>query len=359
MKQYLDLLKRVLINGDPQYNARTGQLMIVSSGDQCKFDLRKGFPLCTTKASAPIRWVAEEVFWMLRGERNAKTLDAKGVDIWNRNAFQYYLKKSGLEKQIPKNTLKWNQEFNIYQERMRNGIDFNFEDSDLGPIYGFQWRHWPGKNGRENDQVKNLLDSIKRDPGSRYHTLSAWNVDDLEEMALKPCHAFAHFTITDDAYLDVHMFQRSCDVYLGVPFNIAQYALMNHLIGIETGFLPREFIHTYSNVHIYGGVAPRSNFLKENLRELQERVKEVNFSDDYLKVREWYLQNSPAESEGNEKKDHVPFVLEQLSKTPQTLPAIFIKQIPFFEIIEKPSREVIRLEGYNPLKWESKAVMAA
>lgn len=360
MRQYLDLLKRILSYGDRQFNERTGELMILSAGDQSVYDLREGFPNCTTKPSVPIRWVAEELFWMLRGERHAKTLYDKGVDIWNKNAFQHYLKHKGLEKEIPKHSRKWNEEFDKYQERMKLDSDFDINDSDLGPVYGWQWRHWTKKNGEEVDQIKKIIDGIKRSPGSRYHMMSAWNVGELEEMALGPCHCLAQFTVSENRNLDLNMFQRSCDVYLGVPFNIASYSLLNHLVAMETGLIPRKFIHSYGNVHIYGGVFPRSEFLNDDdsFSELQQKVRHAKVEEDYMGIREWYEKNAPAESAGNERKDHVPFVLEQLSKTPKAFPTIEISKMPFFEVINMPAKEIIKLSNYEPIKWDSRAVMA-
>lgn len=361
MKEYLDLLKRVLIKGDPQYNNRTGQLMLVSAGDQSIFDLREGFPRCTTRSSVNLRWVGEELFWMLRGERNAKTLYDKGVDIWNRNAFQHYLKRNGLDSRIKKNTLEWETEYITYQEKMKSDSEWKMEDSDLGPVYGWQWRHWPKREGGEIDQIQNVIEGIKKDKGSRYHIFTAWNPADVPSMALGPCHVMAHLTITRDKDLDLHMFQRSCDIYLGVPFNIAQYSLLNHLIAMETNLTPRKFIHTYSNVHIYCGVPPRSDFLKNenNLIELQDRARNTSKPEDFINVKQWYLENAPPESQGNEKKDHVPFVLEQLSKTPLEKPKIKITKMPFFSLIQQPFKDVASLEGPSPQKWDSKATMAA
>jgi thymidylate synthase len=360
MKQYLNLLKRVLGNGDPQYNERTGQLMIVSAGDQSIYDLREGFPISTTKSSVPIRWIGEELFWMLRGERNAQSLYKTGVDIWNRNAFQHYLDNNDLSVQIPKNTPVWENKFIEYQESMLKD-DFTINDSDLGPVYGWQWRHWEKKDGSEVDQIANIINGIKKSPGSRYHMLSAWNVAELEDMALGPCHCIAQFTITGDKDLDLNMFQRSCDIYLGVPFNIAQYSLLNHLIAQETELTPRKFIHSYGNVHIYGGVSPRTDFLKDgdNLKALQEKVRGASESGDFLEIRDWYLNETPPESEGNERKDHVPFVLEQLSKEPLPQPNLLLEKMPLEELIKKPAKEVIRVTGFKSHKWDSKAVMAA
>ncbi|HVY01496.1 MAG TPA: thymidylate synthase [Candidatus Nanoarchaeia archaeon] len=362
MRQYLELLRTVLGQGDPQYNERTGQLMLVRSRGQIDYDLREGFPMVTTKASAPLRWVGEEMFWMLRGERNAKTLyDKDGVDIWNRNAYDHYLKRKGLSTKILKNTPEWESSFLEYQQRMKSDPNWNMEDSDLGPVYGWQWRHWTGKDGKEVDQVAKTIKELKERPGSRYQIWTAWNPAENGDMALAPCHSWVQFTVTRNRDLDLHMFQRSTDVFLGDPFNNAQYGLVGHMVAQETGLKPRIFTHSYGNVHIYAGVSPRSNFLanETNLAELQRRVKGATQKGDYLEIRDWYLRSSPDESLGNERKDHVPFVLEQLSKEPQPLPRLQLANMPFFELIERPAREVMKLEGYAPLKWDSKATMAA
>ena len=299
---------------------------------------------------------------MLRGERNAKTLyDKGGVDIWNRNAYQQYLKNKNLTNKIKKNTPEWENSFLVYQENMKSP-DFNLEDADLGPIYGYQWRNFNGSKEEGSDQLVNLINGIKKDRGSRYHILSAWNPLDLKKMSLPPCHCFTQFTVTRDKDLDVNMYQRSCDAYLGVPFNIMQYALLNHMVAQEAGLVARKFIHSYGNVHIYGGLAPRTDFLKneENLGELQEKIKQVHDPQDFLAIKEWYVQNAPPEDKHNERKDHIPFVLEQLSKTPGKLPSLEITPLPFFDLINQPVKEVTKLIGGDKQQqWNSKAVMAA
>lgn len=390
MRQYLDLLRRVLQDGDPQYNERTGQLMIVSAGDQSIYDLREGFPRCTTKASATLSWVGEELFWMLRGEHNAKTLYDRGPNIWNRNAYDKFLKNNALT--IKKNTAEWEEGFKNYENKMKHDSHFNLRDSELGPVYGAQWRNFDGTfinhqvesaleeisntiplslDLRENvkrkfshkgvDQLTALINGIKKDKGSRYFMMTAWNPNELAYMALGPCHCLVQCTVTRNRDLDVNMYQRSCDVFLGVPFNIMQYSLFNHLIAKETGLEARKFIHSYGNVHIYGGVSPRTDFLNEdkNLEELQNKVRGARGPEDFLAVREWYLSNAPAEEAHNERKDHIPFVLEQLSKTPGLLPKLQIQDLPFFELIKQRAREIISLEGGDkPQNWDSRAVMA-
>ena len=363
MKAYLGLLKRVLARGDPQYNERTDEYMLVSAGDQSRYDLRSGHPVCTTK-SVFMRGVAEELFWILRGERSLERLHHdQGVGIWNRNAFQAYLKRQGFAEEVKKNTPEWERQFVGYEKHLKKDRKFAEAETDLGPVYGYQFRSWPDGEGGHIDQVSNVLKSIREQPGSRYHMISGWNVADLPKMAIGPCHCLYQFTVTRNRDLDLNMFQRSCDVYLGVPFNIASASLLNRLVAQETGLRPRSFIHSYGNVHIYMGVPPRSDFLMDegNLKEFQHKISwdGSRSNKNFLEIRDWYLENAPAESEGNERKDHVPFILEQLSKTPRERPSIEIADMPFFELIEQPAKEVVQLSGYNPHKWDSKAVMAA
>lgn len=381
MDQYLGLLKRVLTEGKPQFNERTGQYMIQKAADHYSVDLTKGFPLLTTKP-VQIRWVGEELFWMLRGETDSYSLFTRGngVNIWNPNAFQHYLERNGLKDAVKKNTLLWNELYLQYGTHMKEnklfkliqfgnsirvkdseGKPFDKNDSTLGPIYGEQWRGWKGRMGDPTDQLKKLVEGIKKDPGSRYHVLSAWNVGDLDNMVIKPCHPISHFTISRNKDLECHLFQRSCDVFLGVPFNTPQYALLNHLISRETDKNPIAFHHTFSNVHAYNGLAPRSDFLRNesNLKAFQRKLKIAEKPEHYLEMREEYLRNAPAESEGNERKDQIPFILEQLSKEPKSLPVIKIQEKPLFELIERPAKEIIQILGYHPHEWDCRAVMAA
>jgi len=160
--------------------------------------------------------------------------------------------------------------------------------------------------------------------------------------------------------LDLHMYQRSCDVFLGVPFNIAQDSLLTHLVAHETGLIARKFIHTYGNVHAYLGVPPRADFWTnpENVKTFQSMVESIDNKDGYLEVRGWYLRQAPPEDEVNERKDHMPFILEQLSKEPRTLPRISIADILLIDAINRPADAVISVDGYNPHKWDSKARMA-
>lgn len=313
----------------------------------------------TTK-NVPPRLPFEELFWKLRGERNVKGLVDRNVHIWTANAFDRYLKTNELKERFPKHSQEWNKEFERYSQRISKDEDFALEAGDLGPVYGYQWRHWKDSKGKEIDQLSNLLRNIKERPGSRYHILSSWNVGDLPEMALGPCPFWHQFSVFG-SNIDLTTVQRSCDVYLGVPFNIAQDSLLTHLIAKESELTPRFFNHSYVNVHAYLGVPPRSDFWTnpDNVKEFQHQFTGIDNREGYFKLREWYLKKAPEESNGNEKKDHIPFILEQLSKEPKELPKLkFKKDVPLLEAIDMPPLEMVNIEGYNPHKWGSRAAMA-
>lgn len=359
MEQYHTLLKRLLVEGDRQYNERTGHLMMGKAGHQYLFDLRKGFPATTTKPLF-FKGVAEELFWMARGERNVRTLLDKGVSIWNENAYDLYLRRHG--SKIKKQTPEWNNGFEEYTKHLKNDAEFAAKEGDLGPIYGYQWRQWTGTDGQTIDQLKEkVINGLRHQPGTRYAIINAYKVDELGKMALAPCHAFVQFNIFEGKFLDVNMFQRSCDVFLGVPFNTASYALLGSLVAKELNVEMRELYHSFGNVHIYAGLNPRSDFLKDdsNLEKLRAKVSGATERADFLDIRQWYLNSAPPEDEGKQRTDHVPFILEQLSIEPRELPALeILADNNFFELINRPASEVVRLKNYHPAKWDSKARMA-
>lgn len=354
MQQYHDLMKRVLLHGEIGFEPRTEMHIIGLPGDQSSYDLRRGFPQMTTK-SVPLRLPGEELFWKARGERAVKPLFDRGVHIWDANAFDHYLKINKLKETFPKHTPVWEQEFVRFQERLARGE----VAGDLGPVYGYEWRHWPTRDGRgEVDQLKNVLEGIKKSPISRYHVLTAWNPADLPDQALGPCpmiHQFTSFGKT----VHLNVYQRSCDVFLGVPFNISQDALLLKMIAKETKQDAGIFVHSYGNVHAYLGV-DRGGFWNNSshVDEFRARLR-GSVGEGYMHLKEWYLREAGNEQEVNQRKDHVPFMLEQLSKSCQPLPALQLNDIPFFEAIQKPLGEVAQLIGYNPHKWDAKATMAA
>lgn len=209
MKQYLDLLKDILENGTDKHD-RTGTGTRSVFGRQMRFDLSQGFPLLTTK-KLHLKSIIHELLWFLNGDTNVKYLQDNGVRIWN----------------------EWAR-----------------EDGDLGHIYGYQWRSWPDYKGGTIDQISQAVDDIKNNPDSRRIIVSAWNVADLPNMALPPCHAFFQFYVANGK-LSLQLYQRSADTFLGVPFNIASYALLTMMIAQVCGLQPGDFIHTLGDTHIY------------------------------------------------------------------------------------------------------------
>lgn len=209
MEQYKDLLKHILDTGNDK-NDRTNTGTISCFGYQMRFDLNKGFPLLTTK-KLHLKSIIYELLWFLKGETNIKYLQDNGVRIWN----------------------EWAD-----------------ENGDLGPIYGYQWRSYPDYSGGFIDQIAKVIDDIKNNPDSRRIIVSAWNVAQIDEMALAPCHAFLQFYVANGS-LSLQLYQRSADVFLGVPFNIASYALLLMMIAQVTGLKAGEFIHSFGDVHLY------------------------------------------------------------------------------------------------------------
>lgn len=254
MKQYQDLLRHILATGREKGD-RTGTGTISTFGYQMRFDLREGFPLLTTK-KLHLKSIIYELLWFLRGDTNVQYLQEHGVRIWN----------------------EWAR-----------------EDGDLGPIYGYQWRSWPDYHGGHIDQIQQIIDQLRRDPDSRRMLVSAWNVAQLDQMALAPCHCLMQFYVAEGR-LSLQLYQRSADVFLGVPFNIASYALLLMMIAQVTGLEVGDFVHTFGDVHIY--------------------------------------------------RDHLEQVELQLERTPKTLPQM--KLNPQIRQLEDFTYEDFELVGYEP-----------
>lgn len=254
MKQYQDLLRHILATGREKGD-RTGTGTISTFGYQMRFDLKEGFPLLTTK-KLHLKSIIYELLWFLRGDTNVHYLQEHGVRIWN----------------------EWAR-----------------EDGDLGPIYGYQWRSWPDYEGGHIDQIQQIIDQLRRDPDSRRMLVSAWNVAQLDQMALAPCHCLMQFYVAEGR-LSLQLYQRSADVFLGVPFNIASYALLLMMIAQVTGLEVGDFVHTFGDVHIY--------------------------------------------------RDHLEQVELQLERTPKTLPQM--KLNPQIRQLEDFTYEDFELIGYEP-----------
>lgn len=211
MRSYLDLLQHILNKGEKRED-RTGTGTLSVFGYQNRYDLAEGFPLVTTK-KCHLRSIIHELLWFLQGNTNIKYLHDNKVTIWD----------------------EWAD-----------------ENGDLGPVYGYQWRHWGERQGLKGiDQIAQVVDEIKSNPTSRRHIVSAWNVADVGEMALPPCHTLFHFYVHGDGRLSCQLYQRSADVFLGVPFNIASYALLTMMVAQVSGLKPGHFVHTFGDAHLY------------------------------------------------------------------------------------------------------------
>lgn len=209
MQQYHDLLKHVIAQGTRKGD-RTGTGTISVFGHQMRFDLEKGFPLLTTK-KVHLKSILHELLWFLQGDTNIKYLNDNGVSIWD----------------------EWAD-----------------KDGNLGPIYGYQWRSWPAADGAHIDQITQVIEQIKKNPNDRRLIVSAWNVGEIKNMALPPCHAFFQFYVANGR-LSCQLYQRSADIFLGVPFNIASYALLTMMVAQVCGLKPGDFVHTFGDAHIY------------------------------------------------------------------------------------------------------------
>ena len=238
MKQYLDLLRDIRTEGVFKGD-RTGTGTESVFGYQMRIDLGAGFPLLTTK-ELHLKSIIHELLWFLTGDTNVKALNDEGVTIWD---------------------------------------DWAAEHGELGPVYGHQWRSWPATDGRGIDQIAGVIESIKTDPNSRRHIVSAWNPADVEKMALPPCHCLFQFYVLD-GHLSCQLYQRSADVFLGVPFNIASYALLTIMVAQVTDLQPGDFVHTFGDAHLYSNHIEQADIqLSRQLRTLPTMTLNADITD--------------------------------------------------------------------------------
>jgi len=269
LKEYLDLVKFVLENGEKKED-RTGTGTLSVFGYQNRYDLREGFPLLTTK-KVYFRGILHELLWFLKGDTNIKYLVDNNVKIWNEWPFESYKASD----QYRGETL------DEFVEKIKESDEFAAKWGELGPVYGKQWIRWEGPSGEKINQIQNVLDQIKNSPDSRRHIVSGWNVADIQELikgktsAPPLCHTMFQFYVVN-GMLDMQLYQRSADIALGVPFNIASYSMLLMMVAKECGLTPRYFIHTFGDAHIYSN---HIEGLKEQLTRTPKKRPTLKIAD--------------------------------------------------------------------------------
>lgn len=252
MRQYSDLLETILKNGERRLD-RTGVGTKALFGCQMRFNLSEGFPLLTTK-KVNFKAIVHELLWFIKGDTNIKYLVDNGVNIWNEWPYERY-----------KHSLDWNGgSLKEFTEKIKNDSNFAEKHGNLGPVYGKQWRNFGGI-----DQLKELVENLKNNPFSRRHILSAWNPPEIKKMLLPPCHLLVQFFVSEKKELSCLLYQRSGDMFLGVPFNIASYSLLTAMIAQVCGYQPKEFIHVIGDAHIY------SNHLEQVKEQISREPRKL------------------------------------------------------------------------------------
>ena len=272
MKTYQQLLRHILDNGRVKGD-RTGTGTRSVFGYQMRFDLAEGFPLLTTKK---VHWksVVHELLWFVRGDTNIRYLVQNGVRIWNEWPYQHYIEANNLQEKLPKHSAEWKEAMKKFIAKIKEDEDFAARWGNLGPVYGKQWRDFNGI-----DQLAEVIEAIKVNPDSRRHIVTAWNPADIPEMAkagLPPCHTMYQFYVADGK-LSCQLYQRSADTFLGVPFNIASYALLTHLVARECGLEVGDFVHTLGDAHLYSNHLDQA---KEQLSRKPAKLPTIKFAAD-------------------------------------------------------------------------------
>ncbi|WP_338489049.1 thymidylate synthase [Ruoffia tabacinasalis] len=298
--QYQDLVRKVLNEGTKKED-RTGVGTLSLFGHQMRFNLQEGFPLLTSKR-VPFGLIKSELLWFLRGDTNIRYLLENNNHIWDEWAFKNYVESDAYEgpdmtdfgrRALVDEAFKvqYDEEMTKFQNEILTNDDFSERFGHLGDVYGKQWRAWQLRNGDTLDQIKIVIDQIKTNPDSRRHIVSAWNPEDVPSMALPPCHTLFQFYVADGK-LSCQLYQRSGDIFLGIPFNIASYALLTHLIARETGLEVGDFVHTIGDAHIYSNHLEQAKLLLErDVRPLPQLVIQSEAKLDQIESNEIKVEN--------------------------------------------------------------------
>lgn len=293
MKEYLDLVKFVLQSGEKKED-RTGTGTLSVFGYQSRYDLREGFPLVTTK-KVYFRGILHELLWFLKGDTNIKYLVDRNVKIWNEWPYETY--KASDEYQ--------GETLDEFVEKIKESDEFSEKWGELGPVYGKQWIRWEGQNGEKINQIQNVLDQIKESPSSRRHIVCGWNVADIQTLiagkksAPPLCHTLFQFYVSD-GMIDMQLYQRSADIALGVPFNIASYSILLMMVAKECDLTPRYFVHTFGDAHIY---LNHVEGLKEQMSRTPHKRPTLEMADKSF----WDLEFEDFELKDYEHDDPIRF----------------------------------------------------
>ena len=327
MRQYLELVDAVLSGGTYKPN-RTGVDTISSFSQHYEIDLQEGYPLLTTKRMDGYRWdsMLHEVCWYLSGEEHIRTLREE-TKIWDAWADE--------EGHLDTAYGRFWRRYPVPEERGRL-------EGESWPGDAHRWITDEADGRRTFDQLQYVIDTLAESPTSRRLVVDAWHPANAAVSTLPPCHYTFVFNVQGDR-LNCHLTQRSGDVALGVPFNVAAYALLTHVIARQTGFEPGSFAHTVVDAHVYCGRGERGRWYADTLETLQSRLADVDEREDYLAVREWLEDEAPAEADGDERLDHVPGLLEQLSREPRQRPTLDLAATS----IDDLAYEDVALEGYD------------
>lgn len=367
VQQYLDYSLDILTSPRSNFKGGSKESGIISLfGYQNRYDLTKGFPLITTKQMpAKSKSMFTELLWFLKGNTNIEYMEENNSPVWRADAFQHNLEKMSDAGIYPKGMQKYSPEWTAakedYGKRIKEDHNFAMSWGDAGPIYPKQWRRWSKFSPLENqeqlyvknkagefvpfegkaykeeqiDQVRNMIEGLKKNPTGKKHILNGWNVADIKDMSLPPCHLLFQATANENGELEMELYQRSCDSFLGVPFNIAQYAALTQIVAKEADMTPKTFIHTFGDAHFYTSIGERTMWHKENFKEVQGKIrdardleKRTGDKSGYLEIVEWINKRAPAD--GNmENYDHLTAILEQLANEPLGLCKLEIADKPF------------------------------